>query len=853
MHFVPKVYACLLFLLPDFLSAGYSLISGAERDTIPPDQTADPLRVYNTVRLATAKPAQPTEVKILYDDKNIYVAMRAFDNEPGKIQRYAGMRDEFTGDMMGVTFDSYHDRRTGFEFDLTAYGQKIDLVLTNPMATDFSWNPVWEGKVGSEDSAWVAEMEIPLSQLRYSKEDEQVWGLHFWRWIGRLQEESDWEKQTLTGPGVLYNFGLLQGIKGLEKSHRLEIMPYTLGKLSTFAKEEGNPFAETGKEWSGNLGLDAKIGMTSNFTLDLTVNPDFGQVESDPSVMNLTAFETFYEEKRPFFLEGKAIFNYEFDHINLFYSRRIGHAPSYTVPQDESYYVNAPESTTIMDAVKLSGKSAKGLSVGIMQSLTSPEYAKLDDGEGNKDKVAVEPLTNYLVTRVQQDYKQGTTMLGGIFTSTNRFIQDANLEFLSNNAYTGGLDLLHQWQNKKYFIDARVIGSYINGSAEAIRLLQESSARYYQRPGADYLNYDTTSTQLGGYGGKFRIGKGSGLWRYNTGISWLSPGLELNDLGYMQSVDDIRNENNISYFVNQPVSIFRTYTVNLEQFNNWNFNGSFLGSGAHLSFTADFRNKWGFQTNLIGHTTQLDTRILRGGPNMLLPGNLLTFGYLRSDLSRRIALELRYDYSLGGEQSASSYELGPGLIVRPFNTLKTGLAASYRGNQDQLQYITTKDVTDGVRYILGTIDQQTLGMTFRLDYSITPVFSVQYYGSPFVSRGIYSEFKYIVDPLNKEYLDRFVIYPDPVLNGENYELDENNDMNPDYTIENPDFNFLQFRSNFVAKWEYRPGSFLYFVWSNERTGNAENTSDSLGDSFSQIWDIFPGNIFLIKFNYWFSL
>jgi hypothetical protein len=800
-----------------------------------------------------AKPSQQSEVKILFDDKNIYVAMRAYDKEPEKIQRYAGMRDEFVGDMMGVNFDSYHDRRTGFEFDLTASGQKVDLVLTNPMDWDGSWNPVWEGKVGFEDSAWVAEMEIPLSQLRYSIKDEQVWGLHCWRWIGRLQEESDWEKQSLTGPGVLYNFGELHGINGLKKSHRLEIMPYSLGKLNTYAKEPGNPYTSDGKTWSGNLGLDAKIGLSSNFTVDVTVNPDFGQVESDPSVMNLTAFETFYEEKRPFFLEGKTIFNFGLDDLSLFYSRRIGHAPSYTVSSSDDLYVKAPDNTTILDAVKLSGKTSDGLSVGLIQSLTTPEYASTEDPEGNADKITVEPLTSYTITRIQKDYNKGTTMLGGMFTSTNRFIQDANLDFLSRSAYTGGLDLLHQWKDKKYFIDARLLGSYIKGSEQSIQVLQESSARYYQRPGADYLDYDTTRTQLEGYGGKFKIGKGSGLWRYNTAIGWLSPGLELNDLGYMQSSDIIRNENNISYFVNQSVSIFRTYTVNLEQFNTWNFNGSHLGSGAHLSYSAEFTNKWAFETNLIVHTQQLDTRVLRGGPDMILPGSFMTFGQFRTDYSRRISMSFSYNYEHSNSQSAESFSLGPGLSIRPFNTLKINLSGSYGANYDQLQYVTTNNLNYENRYILGTIDQKTMDFTFRIDYSITPEFSIQYYGSPFVSRGSYSEFKYVTDPLNHEYDKRFVYYPDPILNDGVYQLDENNDGIADYTIDNPDFNFHQFRSNFVAKWEYRPGSYIYLVWSSERTGNTEDPTASLGQSFHQLWDVFPGNIFLIKFNYWFSI
>jgi hypothetical protein len=798
------------------------------------------------------KPTYRTEINILYDDKNMYVAMRAFDKEPDKIQRYAGVRDEFAGDIMGVNFDSYHDHRTGFEFDLTGYGQQIDLVLFNPNNWDPSWNPVWKGKVGMEDSAWVAEMEIPLSQLRYSNEDEQVWGMHMWRWIGRLQEESDWEKQTLSNAGVLYNFGELYGIKGLKKSRRLEIMPYVLGKLDTYKKDELNPFTKTGKTWGGNAGLDAKIGLSSNFTLDLTVNPDFGQVESDPSVMNLSAYETFYEEKRPFFLEGKTILNYDFDDLSLFYSRRIGHSPSYTVPPGD-YYTKEQENTTILDAVKLSGKTANGLSVGLIQSLTAPEFSKVDDGEGNKAKVASEPMTNFAVARIQKDYNQGTTMIGGMLTSANRFIKDENLDFLSRNAYTGGLDLLHQWNNKKYFVDARLLGSYIEGSTTSMNVLQESSARYYQRPGADYLPYDTSRTQLGGYGGRLKIGKGSGLWRYNTGIRWLSPGLELNDLGYMQISDEINQENNISYFVIQPVSIFRSYTVNLEQFNTWNYDGSYLGSGAHLSFSADFTNKWGFQTNLIGHTQQLDTRLLRGGPDMLTPSQFLLFGGINSDRSKRISLSLQYQYEVTADQSAWNYSLEPGLSVRPLNTLKIGISASFAENHDQMQYVETKELATGNRYIMGTIDQNTLALTFRIDYSITPELSIQYYGSPFISKGKYKDFKNVTDPMNTEFENRYELYPDPVLTDGSYQLDENGDMIPDYSIQNPDFNFQEFRSNLVAKWQCMPGSFLYFVWSSERTGFQDNADATMGESFKQLWQVFPGNIFLVKFNYWFSL
>ena len=522
---------------------------------------------------------------------NLYVAFRAYDYEPDKIKRLEGVKDEFVGDMMGITFDSYRDYRTGFEFTITAWGQKIDLILFNPDNWDVNWEAVWKGKVGLEDSAWVAELEIPFSQLRYSNQDEQVWGMHTWRWIDRLQQESNWEKQSKTGPGMLYNFGELRGIKGLKKSHRLEIMPYTLGKLNTMEEVPGNPFTENGRSWGGNVGLDAKIGISSNFTLDITMNPDFGQVESDPSVMNLTAFETFYEEKRPFFLEGLTIFNFESDNQSLFYSRRIGHPPSLNIASTSDLFVKMPDKTKILSAIKFSGTTSKGLSLGLIQSITANEYARQVDLLGNRTSQKVEPLTNYMIARIQKGYNAGTTVVGAMLTSTNRFINNRSLDFLSNNAYTGGVDLIHRWKDKKYYVNAILTGSYISGSALSIRKLQESSARYYQRPGADYVKYDTTASSLSGFGGIIGIGKGTGLWRYSTGIRWSTPGLELNDLGYMNYADEINQENVLTYFVNQPVSIFRTYQITLEQFNTWNFGGVYLGSGGHLSFTSEFKNQ----------------------------------------------------------------------------------------------------------------------------------------------------------------------------------------------------------------------------------------------------------------------
>jgi hypothetical protein len=632
-------------------------------------------------------------------------------------------------------------------------------------------------------------------------------------------------------------------------------MPYTLGDLKTMQKDPMNPFTDKGRTWTGNAGLDAKIGISSNFTVDLTVNPDFGQVESDPSVMNLTAFETFYDEKRPFFLEGLTIFDYKFDNQSLFYSRRIGHAPSRSVTPSDNLFVDSPDKTSILSAIKLSGTTSNGFSVGLIQSVTANEFARLSDRDGNRSSVKVEPLTSYTVARIQKGYNAGNTVIGGMFTSTNRNIEDKNLESLSTNAYTGGLDLLTHWKDKEFYIDARLIGSFINGSKQSITLLQESSARYYQRPGAHYLKFDTTATTLSGYGGKFIIGKGSkGFWKYSTGAIWLSPGLELNDLGYMTTADEIKQDNVVSYLINQPVSIFSNYSISLEQFNAWNFNGEYLGSGANLSFISIFKNQWSLSANQIYHTKTLDTKILRGGYDMIMPATFTSTGSLSTDHTKKITGSLVYAFQFSGNNSAVSYQIEPGITYRPINNLKIGVSTNYINNHDRLQYVTTSYEVPGNRYILGTIDQKTLGMTFRVDLNLTPEFSIQYYGSPFVSIGKYSQLKYVTNARAGQYKNRFEIYQDPVFSGGNYQLyDFNNGPRIDYSIANPDFNFHQFRSNLVARWEYRLGSFIYFVWSSERTENTSESFTSIGDSYKQIRKIFPNNIFLIKLNYWFSL
>jgi hypothetical protein len=794
-----------------------------------------------------AKPSQKTTINILYDNKNLYVAIRAYDSEPGKISKKAGRRDEITGDMVGIDLDTYHDHRTGFEFNVSAAGQKVDLILTNPSNADMSWDAVWSAKVGFEDSAWVAEFEIPLSQLRYSNEKEQTWGMHIWRWIERFQEESDWEPQTSTGPGILYLFGHLEGISDLPKSRRVEIMPYVLGKIETFKKDAANPYEKDGFRPFGSIGLDAKIGLSSNFTADVTINPDFGQVESDPSEMNLSAFETFHEEKRPFFLEGKNIFAFDFSGMNLFYSRRIGQSPSYYPELANNEYMKYPENTSILSAVKISGKTANGFSMGIIQSITNKEMAYITNGS-NERKEAVEPLSSYTVARFQKDYNGGNTVLGGIMTSVNRLDTDPHFDFLNKNALTGGIDFLHQWHDKEFYLNAKLVGSNIGGDTEAISNLQKSSARYFQRPDAEHFEYDGTRTRLSGHGGNIQIGKGSkGFLRYSTSLSWQSPGLELNDMGYMLYADQVKNTNNISYFTNQPKGIIRTLNTSFSQINNWDYALNYLSSQFSSSFYSQFLNQWVFNARVNYFPTSTDTKQLRGGSAMKANQRVnatLSFG---SDESKKFAFSLYGFYDICDKSSYKNIEISPWFCYRPVNTVRISLSADLYSIKDELQYVKKTSLSEQPVYILGGIDRQILSVIFRVDYNITPEVSIQYYGSPYYSIGNYFNFKWVDNPMSEKYNDRFKIL-EPALTTDNEYITPEG-----IRFSNPDFCFTQFRSNLVFRWEYFPGSKLYFVWSNERTYDHNVFNPNIKDAISSFGKAVSKNIFLVKISYWFSL
>jgi len=792
------------------------------------------------------KSSEKTEIKIFYNDKNIFVGIRAYDDMK-KMTRRLSRRDNISGDVVGVHFDSYFDHRTAFEFDITSAGQKMDLWVAND-GWDENWNAVWYGKVAYEDSSWTAEMEIPLSQLRYSSSPDQVWGLNSWRFIDRLQEEDHWNLVANDGTGIVYTYGELHGLSGMKKTRRVELVPYLSGKLTTDKKIPGNPFAK-GRVWEGQGGLDAKIGITNNFTIDATINPDFGQVEADPSVMNLSAFETYFEEKRPFFVEGKSIFDFTFDEDKLFYTRRIGHSPSYSPPFDT---VRIPEFTTIGGAFKLSGKTSGGLSLGLIESVTMKETADIHEDNDNSTQV-VEPLSNYFIGRFQQDFNNGNTILGGIVTQAHRVIKNDYLNFLSRDALTYGLDFTKYWSDRKYFFEVKAVGSNVYGDKEAITRLQSSSARYYQRPGIKGITLDTARTSLNGFGASFKLGKWSkGHWRYNEELVMRSPGLEMNDLGYMNISDIQKNNTSISYVEKENSRLFKSYELSLLQQNAWNAHGDGLYSLFELNAESEFMNNWetGFTSEYKFRT--VDVSLLRGGPSMKVPDIFEYSIWFHSNSSKKFFFFLECEQAKGLSGINKMFSIYSEIRWRPWSNLVVSLEPSFEKTVDDLQYIGQFENSSSEEvYLLGRVDNRNLNLTFRADLSLTPELTIQYYGSPFISIGKYSGFKKVVNPLDHNYENRYTVM-EPQKNGTTYSFDDDNNGTADFSFTDPDFNFQQFKSNLVLRWEYRAGSTLYLVWAQDRTAFEQAGPFDFKKGYKNMADIFPKNIFMIKFNYWFS-
>lgn len=814
---------------------------------------------FTQVEPDKGKPANlKTKFKILYDAKNLYVLVRAYDPEPSKIVRRMSRRDGFDGDMVEINIDSYYDKRTAFSFTASVSGVKGDeYVSNNGDNWDPGWDPIWYLKTSIDDEGWLAEFRIPLSQLRFANKPELTWGLNVTRIVFRTQERSQWQYVPPDAGGYVHLMGEMNGIHGIKPQKQLEIQPYIVGKAERFDKEEGNPYA-TGRSSGLDVGLDAKIGLTSDITLDLTVNPDFGQVEADPSQVNLSAFELFFREQRPFFTEGNNTLDFPLSNNNsnnLFYSRRIGRRPQGSVDTDASgedntsEYVKLIERTTILGAAKLTGKNKKGFSWGLLESVTAREHTEIDS-LGFKKKQLVEPLTNYLVGRVQQDINKGNTVVGAMLTATNRQLNTPDLNWLHKDAYSGGIDFTHHWSDRKYFVSGKGIVSHVRGSAEAIEETQRSSERFFQRPDNDHTELDPTRRSLTGTSGTLQVGKKSGNLVSNISIDWLSPELDLNDIGFLSQTDLINESFWMQYRILQPRGIARWQRYNINQWRGYDFGGRTLEAGYNTNAHAQFNNFWQMGGGITYITHSASNGDLRGGPNIRYPGGVYYWMYLETDRRKKFRVNINPELGRGKDGFSQSANLSLNLTYRPINALNFSLSPSFSRGSNQMQYVATATENNQDVFVVGQIDQTTARLVMRMTLMLTPNLSIQYYGQPFGTSGKYTNFKRITNASASEYTSRFMpINPSTLLLDDDvYSVDANSDGTGDYTFDKPDFNFGQFRSNAVLRWEYIPGSTLFLVWARERNG-AFYDSDPAYEKYSFDFDEKGHNIFLIKFTY----
>jgi hypothetical protein len=817
---------------------------------------------FRQVNPDKGKPASvQTKFKILYDEKNLYAIFRCFDPDPSKIVKRMSRRDGFDGDWVELHIDSYYDKRTAFSFTSSVSGVKGDeYVSNNGDNWDASWDPIWYLKTSIDAEGWVAEIRIPLSQLRFTEKPELTWGINVQRRFFRNQERSHWQYVPPDAAGYVHLMGEMNGIKGIKPQKQLEIQPYIVTKAETFQKEEGNPYA-TGSSSNVNVGLDTKIGITSDITLDLTVNPDFGQVEADPSRVNLTAFELFFREQRPFFIEGNNTLNFPVatNDNNLYYSRRIGRPPQTAANTDVSgddgvnEYVKPNSRTTILGAAKLTGKNKKGFSWGISESVTSREFAEIDS-LGFKRKQIIEPLTNYFVSRAQKDIQKGKTIIGAIFTATNRNLEAPRLEWLHRDAYSGGIDFVHNFKDRKYYVSGKGMISKVIGSEEAISNTQLSPERYFQRPDNDHTEYNPSRKSLTGTGGQLIVGKKSGNLVSDLGVTWMSPELELNDIGFLQQTDIVTQWFWMQYRVLQPKGITRAQRYNINEWREFDFGGRNLSEGYNVNAHAEFKNFWEAGAGLDYKVRSASNGDLRGGPTLRYPGGFYAWGYVNTDSRKKFSVQFSPEAGFGNENYSRSLYLDLRFVYRPINALNISIAPNFSTSKNQMQYVATADAAGQPRYIVGQIDQTTLRLVVRATYMITPNLSIQYYGQPFGTSGVYSNFKSIVNAKDPEYHGRYVALSPSVLTLSNsqYSVDENKDNTVDYTFNKPDFNFGQFRSNTVLRWEYIPGSTFFLVWTRERNGAFYD--DQPGhDKYSFEFDQKGHNIFLMKYTYRFRL
>lgn len=765
-------------------------------------------------------PSFPTEARVAYDPENLYVFVRMFDPHPDSILSLLSRRDVKTqSEQVKLMIDSYHDRRTGYEFAVNPAGVKRDYYTYDDAREDATWDAVWDVATRIDSLGWTAEFRIPLSQIRYPKAAEHTFGLMIMRDIVRTSERDSWPVYRRSKRGIASQFGDLAGLRGLGSPHRLEVAPYVVTK--NVATPRTNGFGRVQKQ---TVGGDLKYGVTSNLTLDATVNPDFGQVEADPAQLNLTAFETFLAEQRPFFLEGTGIFAFNGDASRLFYSRRIGRAPQLAgLVSDPT--ADIPAAAPILGAGKLTGRLATGTSLGTLFAVTQRQAV---------GPTLIEPQTEYAVFRASQDFRKGESGVGTILTVVDRQLDDAAAARLRRQAVTGGLDMRHRFADGRYSLAASMATSVVRGTAAAIDRTQRNAVHYYNRPDAG-LPYDPGRTSLSGTDVIVKGDKVAGTLTYGAYYERLSPGFETNDIGFLSQADQQIAQVYAGVQSSQPRAFWRNASVQLYQYNQYTASGLPAANFSELDLFTEFANRMTLAISAWADNVFASycDRCARGGPAVRASPDANILINLGADPRPKVVPTLAAIYTVGDEGRSTLWRVRPYVTVRARSNLSWELGTRYQRNRNDTQWFTNQGVigSDTTHYVFAHLDQELLSFTSRLNYTATTALSVQLYAEPFLTTGRYIRPRELAAPRAQRYDDRYRPYA--------------------MATDGASFNVKELHASTVVRWEYRPGSTVFIVWTQGREQDDRNAGSFRPTrDFRDLFATRPDNTFLIKASYW---
>jgi hypothetical protein len=817
-----------------------------------------------------APPGQRTEVWVAYDASAIYIGARLYDRHPDSISARLARRDDFIEtDKFTVYMDGYKDGETGNFFTVTASGVQIDGVLYNDEWNNTNWDGVWESGTQIDDRGWTLEMRIPFSQLKFHDVQNQTWGINFRRDVARNNERDFLAYRPRDESGFVSRFGDLVGIRNIHARAGMEVIPYITTRAEYAPANAGDPF-HAGSDYLPGAGFDIKTTVAGNLSLTATVNPDFGQVEVDPDVVNLSDFETFFPEKRPFFVEGSSIFrfgnggannnwSFNFPSPNLFYSRRIGRPPQGSLPNAD--FVDAPIGTHILGAGKLSGKLNENLTVGMLHTLTNREYARLSQA-GTIQRTEVEPYTYYGILRAQQNIQDRRYGIGLMLTGVRRFFGEQRLRSdLNSSAYVLGLD---GWAfldaDREYVITGWAAGSRVTGSEDRMTALQRSSSHYFQRPDASHVSVDSSATSLVGSAFRIALNKQEGPVMLNAAIGAIDPGFDPNDAGFIWRTDLINGHIATGYKWSEPTDWYRSVAVRIAAFSSFDFEWNRTWLGYWSAAFIKLPSYWSISGGAVYNPPSISNRSTRGGPLMQRPDGIEVFGRFESDTRKKLSLESSLSSYQGG--GGNDQNLNLGVKYRPTDGLELALSPGYGKARSDRQWVTSYDDqsatgTYGRRYVFADFDQETFSTTLRLNWVYSSEISLQLYTQVLFSSGEYTNLKSLANSGTDDFMvygtEGSVVTPTDGPEPTEYLLDADGPgIAPVAVVSNPNFNRTSVRGNAVLRWQYAPGSALFLVWSQSRWSNEQTPGFTFRQSMNRLALAPAENIFMLKLTYWWN-